>query len=93
MPRQEWKTRGINSPGGAQRFVSIQAATGKICTIPRHLSAARTNRLGEGSPLILAASALLATGARHRDKPALIEWFPSQRWCVLLGLGLSIVQR
>ena len=43
--RREWKLQGFKSPGSAQRFLSMHAATYNIFTIPRHLTSARTHRL------------------------------------------------
>ena len=43
--RREWKLQGFKSPGSAQRFLSMHAATYNIFTIPRHLTPARTHRL------------------------------------------------
>ena len=43
--RREWKLQGFKSPGSAQRFLSMHAATYNTFTIPRHLTSARTHRL------------------------------------------------
>jgi putative transposase len=43
--RREWKLQGFKTPGSAQRFLSLHAATYNTFTIPRHLTTARTYRL------------------------------------------------
>jgi putative transposase len=43
--RREWKLQGFKTPGSAQRFLSLHAATYNRFTIPRHLTTARTHRL------------------------------------------------
>jgi putative transposase len=43
--RREWKLQGFKSPGLAQRFLSMHAATYNTFTIPRHLTSAGTHRL------------------------------------------------
>jgi transposase-like protein len=43
--RREWKLQGFKSPGSAQLFLSMHAATYNTFTIPRHLTSARTHRL------------------------------------------------
>ncbi len=43
--RREWKLQGFKTPGSAQRFLSLHAATYNTFTIPRHLTTARTHRL------------------------------------------------
>ena len=43
--RRERKLQGFKSPGSAQRFLSMHAATYNLFTVPRHLVAARTHRL------------------------------------------------
>jgi len=43
--RREWKLQGFKSPGSAQRFLSLHAATYNLFTVPRHLTTARTHRL------------------------------------------------
>ncbi len=37
--------QGFKSPGSAQRFLSMHAATYNIFTVARHLTTARTHRL------------------------------------------------
>jgi putative transposase len=43
--RRERKLQGFKSPGSAQRFLSLHAATYTTFTVPRHLVSARTHRL------------------------------------------------
>ena len=43
--RRDWKLQGFKSPGSAQRFLSMHAATYNTFAIPRHLTSARTHRL------------------------------------------------
>jgi putative transposase len=43
--RREWKLQGFKTPGSAQRFLSLHAATYNTFTIPRHLTTARRHRL------------------------------------------------
>jgi transposase-like protein len=43
--RREVKLQGFKSPGSAQRFLSMHAATYNTFTVPRHLTTARTHRL------------------------------------------------
>lgn len=43
--RRERKQQGFKSPGSAQRFLSMHAATYNTFTVPRHLVSARTHRL------------------------------------------------
>ena len=43
--RRERKLQGFKSPGSAQRFLSMHAATYNVFTVPRHLVTARTHRL------------------------------------------------
>src|SRR3954466_2352961 len=43
--RRERKQQGFKSPGSAQRFLSMHAATYNTFTVPRHLASARTHRL------------------------------------------------
>ena len=43
--RRERKRQGFRSPGSAQRFLSMHAATYNIFTVPRHLTTARVHRL------------------------------------------------
>ena len=43
--RRERKLQGFKSPGSAQRFLSLHAATYNAFTVPRHLVSARTHRL------------------------------------------------
>lgn len=43
--RREAKLQGFKSPGSAQRFLSLHAATYNIFTVPRHLVSAATHRL------------------------------------------------
>src|SRR3954447_8648784 len=43
--RRERKRQGFKSPGSAQRFLSLHAATYNTFTVPRHLVSARTHRL------------------------------------------------
>src|SRR3954447_4013645 len=43
--RRERKQQGFKSPGSAQRFLSLHAATYNTFTAPRHLVSARTHRL------------------------------------------------
>jgi transposase-like protein len=43
--RREWKLQGLKSPGSAQKFLSMHAATYNTFTFPRHLTTARTYRL------------------------------------------------
>ncbi len=43
--RQERKQQGFRSPGSAQRFLSMHAATYNTFTVPRHLVSASTHRL------------------------------------------------
>src|SRR4051812_40937168 len=43
--RRERKRQGFKSPGSAQRFLSMHAATYNVFTVPRHLVSARTHRL------------------------------------------------
>src|SRR5215213_5309940 len=43
--RRERKLQGFKSPGSAQRFLSLHAATYNTFTVPRHLVSARTHRL------------------------------------------------
>jgi putative transposase len=46
--RRERTMQGFKSPGSAQRFLSMHAATCNTFTIPRHLTTARTHRLLRG---------------------------------------------
>src|SRR3954454_18834341 len=41
--RRERKLQGFKSPGSAQRFLSLHAATYNVFTVPRHLVSARTH--------------------------------------------------
>jgi putative transposase len=43
--RREGKLQGFKSPGSAQHFLSMHAATYNVFTVPRHLTTARTHRL------------------------------------------------
>ncbi len=43
--RRERKLQGFTSPGSAQRFLSMHAATYNTFTVPRHLVSAPTHRL------------------------------------------------
>src|SRR4051812_12712141 len=43
--RRERKQQGFKSPGSAQRFLSMHAATYNTFTVPRHLVSVRTHRL------------------------------------------------
>ncbi len=43
--RRERKRQGFRSPGSAQRFLSMHAATYNVFTVPRHLTTAPTHRL------------------------------------------------
>ena len=43
--RRERKLQGFKSPGSAQRFLALHAATYNTFTVPRHLTSARTHRL------------------------------------------------
>ena len=43
--RRERKRQGFRSPGSAQRFLSMHAATYNVFTVPRHLTTARVHRL------------------------------------------------
>ena len=43
--RRERKRQGFRSPGSAQRFLSMHAATYNTFTVPRHLTTARVHRL------------------------------------------------
>ncbi|WP_457108334.1 DDE-type integrase/transposase/recombinase, partial [Methylobacterium sp. P5_C11] len=43
--RRERKLQGFQSPGSAQRFLSMHAATYNTFTVPRHLVSAPTHRL------------------------------------------------
>ena len=43
--RRERKLQGFKSPGSAQRFLSLHAATYNTFTVPRHLVSARIHRL------------------------------------------------
>jgi putative transposase len=43
--RREWKLQGFESPGWAQRFLSMHAVIYNTFTVPRHLTTARTHRL------------------------------------------------
>ncbi len=43
--RRERKRQGFRSPGQAQRFLSMHAATYNTFTVPRHLTTARVHRL------------------------------------------------
>jgi len=43
--RRERKLQGFKSPGSAQRFLALHAATYNTFTVPRHLVSARTHRL------------------------------------------------
>jgi len=43
--RRERKQQGFKSPGSAQRFLSMHAATYNTFSVPRHLVSARTHRL------------------------------------------------
>jgi putative transposase len=43
--RRERKLQGFKSPGSAQRFLSMHAATYNTFTIPSHLTSTRTHRL------------------------------------------------
>ena len=43
--RRERKQQGFKSPGSAQRFLSMYAATYNTFTVPRHLVSAQTHRL------------------------------------------------
>jgi putative transposase len=43
--RRERKLQGFKSPGSAQRFLSLHAATYNTFTVPRHLVSARPHRL------------------------------------------------
>lgn len=45
VQRRERKQQGFKSPGSAQRFLSMHAATYNTFTVPRHLVSARTHRL------------------------------------------------
>ena len=45
MRRRERKQQGFKSPGSAQRFLSMHAATDNTFTVPRHLVSAHTHRL------------------------------------------------
>src|SRR3954469_18669004 len=45
LRRRERKQQGFKSPGSAQRFLSMHAATYNTFTVPRHLVSARTHRL------------------------------------------------
>ena len=43
--RRERKLQRFKSPGSAQRFLSLHAATYNVFTVARHLTTARTHRL------------------------------------------------
>jgi transposase-like protein len=43
--RREGKLQGFKTPGSAQRFLSMHAATYNTFTVSRHLTSARTHRL------------------------------------------------
>ena len=43
--QRERKRQGFRSPGQAQRFLSMHAATYNTFTVPRHLTTARVHRL------------------------------------------------
>jgi transposase-like protein len=43
--RRERKVQGFKSPGSAQRFLSMHAATHNTFNVCRHLTTARTHRL------------------------------------------------